>query len=62
MTVLIGVRMFFLRRMRGGPYSKYQQECMDLTRRQVESLERIVVALEKQEMIRHAAIFSSPRL
>lgn len=48
MIVLIGVWMYFLRRMRGGPYSKYQQESMDLTRRQVECLERIAAALEKQ--------------
>jgi ATP-dependent Zn protease len=48
MIVLIGVWMYFLRRMRGGPYSKYQQESMDLTRRQVECLERIAATLEKQ--------------
>lgn len=47
MFVLIGVWIVFLVRMRGG-YSKYQIECMELTRRQVESLERIAAILEKR--------------
>lgn len=48
MLLLIGVWIYFMRRMRGGPLTKYQADCMDLTRRQVESLERIAAALEKK--------------
>jgi hypothetical protein len=48
MLLLIGVWIFFLSRMRGGPYSKYQKDCFELTRQQVESLERIAAILEKQ--------------
>jgi ATP-dependent Zn protease len=46
MLLLLGVWLFFIRRMSTG--TKYQQDCMDLTRRQVEALERIVVLLEKK--------------
>jgi hypothetical protein len=35
-------------RMGSGPYSKYQKECLDLTRRQVEALERIASTLDKR--------------
>jgi hypothetical protein len=48
MILLAGVWLYFIGRMRKGPYSKYQQDCMDLSRRQVEILERIAVALEKK--------------
>jgi ATP-dependent Zn protease len=48
MLLLICVWIFFIVRMRGGPYSTYQKDCLDLTRRQVESLERIATALEKK--------------
>ena len=47
MLLLIGVWIFFLRRMRGGP-SKYQTDCYDLARRQAEALERIAALLEKK--------------
>jgi ATP-dependent Zn protease len=48
MLLLIGVWIYFLRRMRGAPMTKYQKDRFDLTRRQVESLERIASALEKK--------------
>ena len=47
MLLLIGVWIFFLTRMRGG--TKFQRDCLDLTRRQLEALERIAAALEKRE-------------
>ena len=46
--LLIGVWFYFLRGMRSGPISKFQQECLDLTKKQVETLERIATALEKR--------------
>jgi ATP-dependent Zn protease len=48
MLLLIGVWMFFLRRMQGGGFSNCQRDHMDLMRRQVESLERIAATLEKK--------------
>jgi ATP-dependent Zn protease len=48
MLLLIGVWIFIMARMRGGPYTKYQKDCMELTRRQTEALERIAVMLEKK--------------
>ena len=48
MILLIGVWIYFLRRMRGGIYGKYQQESITLLRRQADALERIADALEKQ--------------
>jgi len=48
MILLIGVWIFFIIRMRGAPLTKYQKDCFELTKRQVESLERIAAALEKQ--------------
>jgi hypothetical protein len=48
MLLLIGVWIFFIYRMRGGPYTKYQKDCFDLTKRQVEALERIAGSLEKK--------------
>ena len=47
MLLLIGVWIFFLLRMRGG--TKFQRDCLDLTRRQADALERIAAALEKRE-------------
>jgi ATP-dependent Zn protease len=51
MLLLIGVWIFFLTRMRrnGGYTTQYQRDCMDLTRRQVEALERIVKLLEAKQ-------------
>ena len=46
--LLVGVWIFFIVRMRRGPYGKYQQECLEMARRQAECLERIAVALEKK--------------
>lgn len=48
MLLLIAVWVFVLRQMRGAKPNKYQQDCMDLTRRQAEALERIAAALEKK--------------
>ncbi len=48
MLLIVGVWGFFLVRMRRGPYGKYQQECRELTKRQVASLERIAAALESK--------------
>jgi ATP-dependent Zn protease len=49
MLLLIGVWIFFLRRVGGtGWVTKYQRDHLDLTRRQVEAFERIAAALEKQ--------------
>ena len=50
MLLLIAVWVFFLQRMRSGKgyFSKYQKDCMELTRRQVEALERIANILEKK--------------
>jgi flagellar biogenesis protein FliO len=48
MLALIGVWIYFLRRMRSGPFTKYQKECYDLARRQAEALERIATMLEKK--------------
>ena len=48
MLLLIGVWWFYLRRMQSGPLTKNQADRMELTRRQVESLERIAALLEKQ--------------
>jgi hypothetical protein len=47
MILLIGVWIFIMQRMRGGPYTKYQKDCFELARRQDDSLERIAVLLEK---------------
>ena len=50
MLLLIGVWIFFLRRMGmgGGRYmSQYQRDYMAMAQRQTEILERIAVALEK---------------
>jgi ATP-dependent Zn protease len=48
MLLLIAAWIFIMARMRGGPYSKYQKDCLDLTRRQVEALERIASALDRK--------------
>jgi|HubBroStandDraft_6_1064221.scaffolds.fasta_scaffold57190_3 hypothetical protein len=48
MLLLIAVWLYFIARMRGGPYSKYQNDCLDLTRRQVEALESIASALDRK--------------
>jgi ATP-dependent Zn protease len=48
MLLLAAVWIFFIFRMRRGPYGKYQQDCMALMQRQVDVLERIAVALEKK--------------
>ena len=50
MLLLIGVWVFFLQRMRGGYTTKYQQDCMELTRRQAEALERIAKLLEAKTL------------
>ena len=44
--LLICVWIFFMMRTRGG--TKYQKECMEVWRQQVNSLERIAAALEKR--------------
>ena len=51
MLLLIAVWIYIIFRMRGGPLTKYQKDCMELTRRQVEALERIVVELEKKSQL-----------
>ena len=48
MIILIGIWVFFMWRLRGGPLTKYQADCYELTKRQVEALERIAVALERR--------------
>jgi ATP-dependent Zn protease len=48
MLLLIAVWIFFLVRMRGGYGSKYQKDCMEMWRRQVEALERIAATLDKK--------------
>ena len=55
MLLLIGVWLYFIGRMRKGPYGKFQAECIEVmrtqieaTRRQTESLERIATALERR--------------
>lgn len=48
MLLLIGVWLFVFLRMRSGPFTKYQKDCLDLTRRQVEALEHIAALLEKR--------------
>lgn len=48
MFLLIGVWIIFLVRVKSGPFSRYQKDHLDLTRRQTESLERIAALLEKQ--------------
>jgi len=55
MILLIGVWIYFIRRMRTGPYGKFQTECVEVmraqveaTRRQTEALERIAAVLEKK--------------
>jgi len=48
MVLLIGVWIYFLRRMWGAPLTQYQKDRFELTKRQIESLERIAAALEKQ--------------
>ncbi|MGD0190841.1 MAG: hypothetical protein ABSD74_08875 [Rhizomicrobium sp.] len=49
MILIIGVWFYFcVYRMSKGPVSAYQKECLDLTRRQVEALERIVQLPEKK--------------
>lgn len=48
MLLLIGVWIFFLRRMGGGRYmSQYQRDYIAMAQRQTEVLERIAAALEK---------------
>jgi ATP-dependent Zn protease len=51
MLLLIGVWIFFIMRLRrnGGITTQYQRDCMDLTRRQVDALERIVKLLEEKK-------------
>ncbi len=51
MLLLIGVWVYFLRRMQGGKkyMTQYQRECMALTERQVVALEQIAKALEMQK-------------
>jgi ATP-dependent Zn protease len=48
MLLIVGVWIYFVMRMRRGPFGKYQQECMNMMQRQAESLERIAAALEKK--------------
>ena len=50
MILLIGVWIFFLRRMQGskGYLTQYQKDCMALTERQAVALEKIAKALDKQ--------------
>jgi ATP-dependent Zn protease len=49
MLLLVGVWIFFLRRMgAAGVLSNYQKNYLELARRQAESLERIAALLEKR--------------
>jgi len=48
MLLLIAVWIFIMARMRGGYLTRYQKDCMELTRRQVEALERIANIIEKK--------------
>jgi|HubBroStandDraft_5_1064220.scaffolds.fasta_scaffold69839_3 ATP-dependent Zn protease len=48
MILLIGAWFYIMRRYSSGRYSKYQQECLDLAKRQAEAVERIAAALEKR--------------
>jgi hypothetical protein len=48
MLLIFGVWIWFVRRMQGGHYNRYQKECLDMQRRYTEALERIAVALEKR--------------
>ncbi len=49
MLLLIGVWIFFLRRMGGGGFlSPYQKEILGLYRRQADAMERVAAALEKK--------------
>jgi ATP-dependent Zn protease len=48
MLLIFGVWLFFVRQMRGGAYSKYQKDCLDMQRRQTEALERLATALERR--------------
>jgi ATP-dependent Zn protease len=50
MILIFGVWFFFMRQMRGGPYSRYQKDCFELQRRQTEALERLVAAVEKRSL------------
>jgi hypothetical protein len=47
MLLLVGVWIFFIFRIRrGGFVSQHQKDCLELTRRQTEALERIAKLLE----------------
>ena len=48
MLLIIAVWIFFMIRMRGGFASKYQKDCMEMWRRQVEALEHIAALMEKK--------------
>jgi ATP-dependent Zn protease len=49
MILLIGVWLYFLRRMQGGGLlSSYYKDMLAINIRQAEALERIAVALEKK--------------
>ena len=49
MVLLVGIWLFIIYRVRRGGYvTQYQKDCMELTKRQVEALERIAKSLESK--------------
>ena len=48
MLLLVGAWFVIMAKMRSGPFSKYQKDCLALTERQVVALERIAALLEKR--------------
>jgi hypothetical protein len=48
MILIFGVWIFFIYRLRRGPFTKYQKDCLDLVRRQTDALERIEKLLERR--------------
>ena len=46
MIFLIGAWFYIMRKYSSGRYSKYQQECLEVAKRQADAIERIAAALE----------------